>query len=505
MTRNKSLKKAENRIEPSQKSKDRKRILEIINGGHLSLEEVSNVVDQLRNDPHSVTLLEGVASGKEYDIAVRIRALAILDKLGVTLGDGLGDGYYRSLKAAFALKEECSGLSRGSGDDLPAGIDARIDDLNGQLQSAVVEELIEEEGEKSLPLLAKFVGKSEKMDLAIAQSLVFLPVLGSVDLLHEMAAKTGDNGVKKAIKRSLYRLKQKGVEVEDSRSEDLRDSIFQPPSRVSEGYLSSIDGLGDRLVWLIRPRSTRGLCFFEILVNDREGIREFQGAEITRKMYREYLTRLKEESPMPIVEAEPSYCQYLIEEGYDLTVQKGYSLPEGYLQWKDEIGQPGDAIQRPLIYSCFGEESVRADGYLLARSGSLFELREFATWTIPPNEIERYNEMVRETNESKLILSPIQKQERIVKIYSDAAEQLFDEERCLLYQKRLEEMAYIIYRQGDEEQARVCFATSLSLKDNNIPLSHNPFLVGLIERSVTSALQEEEERGKENPSFIIKP
>ena len=113
--------------------------------------------------------------------------------------------------------------------------------------------------------------------------------------------------------------------------------------------------------------------------------------------------------------------------------------------------------------------------------------------------------MARETNESKLVLSPIQKQERIVKVYSDAAEQLFDEERRLLYQKRLEEMAYIIYRQGDEEKARVCFATSLSLKDNNMPSSHNPFLVGLIERSVTSALQEEEERGKENPSFIIKP
>jgi hypothetical protein len=366
--------------------------------------------------------------------------------------------------------------------------------------------LIKDAGGKSLSLLTKLVGKNEELDLIIAESLAYLPTSGSADMLSQMVvAETQNKPIKKAIKRSLYRLKERGIIVEDRGAEDSRASILRPPTRISEGYLSSIDYLGDRLVWLTQPRVTKGLYFFQVLINDTEGIKDFQGTEITKKMYRDYLTRFKKENPMPIVETEPSYCQFLIQEAHTMATKRGHSVPTGYLEWKDIVGKPSSEVQRPLIYSCYEEETIKADESLLTRSETLFELPEFSNWVIKPDEIKQYAEKINEASKSKLILTPIQKQERISQIYNDAAEELFDEERRLLYKKRLEEAAYIIYKLGREEEAKICLAAALALKSKSITSSHHPFLLELVKRSLSAALWEEEQKARENPSFIVKP
>lgn len=411
----------------------------------------------------------------------------------------------RRKKVDEVLIQETHGFLENPGEGLPAAISARIFDLDDDLQGAFFRQLIEEAGENSIPLMTQLVGKSESMDLMLAESLAGLPVAESVDLLYKIAAGTGNKIVKKAAKRSLYRLREKGVVGKDRRSEDSQASILRIPAGVSEGYLSSIDYLGDRLVWLARPRAIKGLYFFQALINDMEGIEDLQGMEIPQKMYREYLARFKEESPMPIVEAEPSYCQFLIEEGYATANRRGHALPGEYLEWKGRIGRPRDEAQRPLIYSCYDEETIRSNEHLVMRSRTLFELPEFGNWVIPPDEIRKYTEMIEESNESKLILTPIQKQERISRIYNDAVEELFKGERRLLYKRRLEEMAYVLYKLGKEEGAKISLAASLALKDSDVPASHHPFLLGLMERSLSSALWEEEQREKENPPFIIKP
>ena len=473
MATKKSIKNDRKRVKDSQESRDRTGTLE----------------------------LKRVASGKEQGLASRIKALETLKDMGVSIDEE----FYSSLKAVYGLMQESLDSLKDSDKEFPSAISDRILELSDDAKAVFIHRLIKDAGEKSLFLLSKLVGKNEELDLIIAESLAYLPASGSADMLFQMVKEAQSKPLKKAIKRSLYRLKERGIIAEDRGTEDSRASVLHPLTRISEGYLSSIDYLGDRLVWLTQPRVTKGLYFFQVLINDTEGIKDFQGTEITKKMYRDYLTRFKEESPMPIVEAEPSYCQFLIEEGYATAIQRGHPVPTGYLEWKDMVGKPSVKPQRPLIYSCYEEETIKADESLLARSETLFELPEFSNWVIKPDEIEQYAEKINEASKSKLILTPIQKQERISQIYNDAAEELFDEERRLLYKKRLEEAAYIIYKLGREEEAKICLAVALALRSEGMPSSRHPFLLALVKRSLSSAIWEEEQKARENLSFIVKP
>ncbi len=503
MVRKKSLKKAGKRVEAGQKSKDRKKILKLVDeakGGYLGPEEVDNAVSELRRNPQSASLLREIALGRGNSLARKIRAADILKDLGTPLDEEL----QASLKAAFNLTEESHGFLKDPDEKLFLTISAQVSQLSSHLQSAFVQQLMEEAGEKSLLLLTRIAGTSEVMDLIIAESLAGLPIQGAVDLLYKMSAQTDYKTVRKTVKRSLYRLKEKGAVIKDWRFEDSQVSVFRPPARVSEGYLSAIDNLGARLVLLAQPGTTRGLYLFEVLTDDTEGMTEFQNTEITRKAYKEYLTLFKEESPLPIVEADPSYCRFLMEEGYALAIRKGHSMPV-FSEWKNKMGKPHNETQTPLIYSYVRDDLIRADEYLLRRCGTLFELPEFSNWTIESREIEKYVEMIRDANESKLILTPVQKEERIFQIYNDAVEELFNREKRFIYGRRLEEMAYVIHKLGREEDAGLCLAASLALKDTTMPSYHHPFLLVLMERSVSFALRQEEKKEREDLSLIVRP
>ncbi|MEW6614375.1 MAG: hypothetical protein AB1401_02740 [Thermodesulfobacteriota bacterium] len=448
--------------------------------------------------------LRRIALGKEHGLAARIKALEALKDIGVSIDESASGGL-SSLKAVYGLMQESLDSLTNSDKEFPSAISNRILELSNDSKAVFVHRLIKDAGEKSLSLLTKLLGKNEELDLIIAESLAYLATQGSANLLLQMATEAQSKPLKKAIKRSLYRLKEKGIITEDRGTEESRLSVLRPPARVFEGYLSYIDYLGYRLVWLTQPRLTKGLYFFQVIINDTEGIKDFHGTEITKKMYREYLTGFKEKSPMPIVEAEPSYCQFLIQEGYTMATKRGHPVPTGYLKWKDIVGKPSGEVQRPLIYSCYEEDTIKADEALLTSSGTLFELPEFGNWVIRPDEIEQYAEKINEASKSKLVLTPIQKQERISQIYNDAADELFNEERRLLYKRRLEESAYIIYKLGKEKDARICLAAALALMSEGIPSSHHPFLLELVKRSLSSAIWEEEQKARENPSFIIKP
>lgn len=473
MAKKKFIKKVRKRVKDSQESKDQTGTLE----------------------------LKRVAFGKEQGLAARIKALETLKDMGVSIDEE----FHSSLKAVYGLMQESLDSLRDSDKEFPSAISDRILGLGDDAKAAFIHRLIKDAGENSLSLLSKLVGKNGELDSIIAESLVYLTTPGSAELLSQMVTEAQNKPLKKAIKRSLYRLKERGIIAEDRGHEDSRASILRPPTRISEGYLSSIDYLGDRLVWLTQPRVTKGLYFFQVLINDTEGIKDFQGTEITKKMYRDYLTRFRKENLMPIVEAEPSYCQFLIEEGYTTAIQRGHPVPTGYLEWKDIVGKLSSEVQRPLIYSYYEEEAIKADESLLTRSGILFELPEFSNWAIEPDEMERYTEKIQEASKSKLVLTPIQKQERIYQIFNDAAEELFNEERRLLYSRRLEEIAYIIYKLGKEEEAKTCLAAALALRSEGIPSSRHPFPLELVKRSLSSAIWEEEQKARENLSFIVKP
>jgi hypothetical protein len=377
-----------------------------------------------------------------------------------------------------------------------------IETLMGQIKTDMANGKTDEE---IFQFLLPWLEEDPQTGGQLAESLVAIPDRLTGKLLHRMFAVTQDKKVRRMIKRSLYRLKSKGIVVEEVPSDKER-SIFRPlPGEANEGFGSGIDFLGYRVLWLILPHPGRGLGVMHGVVSDREGIVDFSQEEMGRKGFRTFFKEVKEKNPFPIVEIEPSYVACLFAQAYQLNLEKKGAPPQAYLQVKSEIERIKKDYAKPLIYSYLKAEDIAGDDRLLRKGADLLNADVFSSWRIEEEQIRPYADDVREAEESKIVLHPGQKEVRLQGIYQKALTELFSGERRFLYQRRLEEMAYVFFKLGKEEEAEISLSVAMDLEKPIHPIQPSPFLVQLVMKSIFSLLSEANEKKSKEVSLIVKP
>jgi len=360
---------------------------------------------------------------------------------------------------------------------------------------------VEEVFQSLLPLLEKDPQTSGKL----AELLVTIPDKMIGKLLHRMFEVTQDKKVRKIIKRSLYRLKSKGIVVEEVLS-DKESPILRPlQADPKEGFVSGIDSLGHRLLWLVIPHSGRGLTVMHGIVSDMEGIVDFSQDEMTRKGFRSFFEEVQEKNPFPFVEMEPSYIAFLFTQAYQLNLDKKGSSPQDYLRAKSEIESIKKVYAKPLIYSTLQADEIAGDDRMLKKGGDLLKTDAFYSWRIEEDQIRLYTDEVWEAEQSKIVLNQVQKEVRFQGIYQRALTELFSGERKFLYQRRLEEMAYVLLKSGREEEAKISLCVAMDLEKPLNPIQPNPFLFQLVVKSIFSLLAEAYEKKSKEVSLIVKP
>ncbi len=340
---------------------------------------------------------------------------------------------------------------------------------------------------------------------ALAEFMVTIPDRLTGRLLQRMFEVTQDKKVRKMIKRSLYRLKSKGVVVEEVLSDKGRSILRPIPGEAKEGFASGIDFLGHRVLWLILPHPGRGFEVMHGVVSDREGMVDFSQEEMTRKGFRTFFKEVKEKNPFPIVEIEPSYVAWLFAQAYRINLEKKGTPPQGYLQAKSEIERIKKDYAKPLIYSVLPANDIAGDDRLLSKGGDLLKADVFSSWRIEEEHIRPYADEVQEAEESKIVLNPGQKEARFQGVYQRALTELFSGERRFLYQRRLEEMAYVLFKLGKGEEARISLSVATDLEKPFNPIQPSPFLFQLVTKSIFTLLTEAREKKSKEVSLIVKP
>ena len=364
----------------------------------------------------------------------------------------------------------------------------------------------EEDPQRSLEFISPFLGKSAELDVAIAEGLARIPSRTTAMILMEMKASCRNKPLLKAIKRSLYRLKQRGIPIEDTEERERSTPVIRPlPSDQPKGFLSGVDYLGNRLIILTVPRIPRGLLTLEALVSDIEGLVNFQRDQMTRKAFNAFLGNLREKAGFPIVEIPPAYGRFLLEEAYSLTQKMEKTPPQDFLMAKREISDIENGINGPLIYQFLDRDEIEGNDRFLADSQNLLAKEGIINWILEPEDVEPYVRAVKEAEESRIALNPTQKEEWLQGIYQRALGELFPRERRLLYKRRLEEMAYILFKLDRGDEAKRCLAAALDLEREISPLRPNPFLLRLVITSIYRVMAESYEKGKKEPSLIMRP
>lgn len=348
------------------------------------------------------------------------------------------------------------------------------------------------------------LGQDPAADLALAALLGDYAEQESAQFLATWEAKTQDKPLRRQLHRSLYKLSQKGLNITRPEPEPPR-SILTPLE--PEGYLSVMDGRGDRLIWLAKAKVGGGLHYLSALVNEPEGMRFVEGAEISRKMLRTMRQDLRERMGMDMIEMSWRYCDAIMQEGYDRAKAKEVKEVEAYPALRSHVlSTPAAPVEIPLP-ATLDQEALAADAQLLLTSPQLLQEPEIQRWLLEPEQAHRYINQISQAQESPLVLNRYQQQDRMQTIIEQAIREVFSPENGQMYARRLEETALHFFASGRTEAARRALAVAFALKRSEQGGKGILFCEELVRQSI--ALHYHVERKQEQEaapgSLIMKP
>jgi len=347
------------------------------------------------------------------------------------------------------------------------------------------------------------IGRDAAADLAIAARLGAHAEPASVEALSALDAASKDKLVRKEVRRSLYRLEQRGITVPRAAASPPAAAVVAP---APEGYLSAVDGRGDQLVWLVKARPGSVAHLFAVL-NDPDGLREVDLSETTRKALRAAREQLLARHELRMIEADWRYCDFVIDRAFRWATEKGHAVTGDYPRLRSQLIKEPVTPMAPLIFAHLDPAAVRGDVSLVAESDKVIEEKELRTWFFERQTLQPYIDALVGLKDSPLVLSQAQQQERSRALVERAVEELFGGELQQSWVRRLEELAYFFHATGRAEPAKWVLAAALALEDS----THGGRGIALCETLARSGLaaylqaEEQQEAEAARSSLVLTP
>lgn len=379
----------------------------------------------------------------------------------------------------------------------------KVDQIVHEIETAQSQKVKAEEILKNISVYLK---QEPCLTIHLIEALARIPSPETAQILIGMMAEAEERLVIKSIKRTLYKLRQKGVRWEEKPSKD--EPVLRPPKPEGPmGYLGAIDSTGSRIIVVARTQPLRGLLVVLSIVNDLEGIQRFSLKEFSKKGFKEFVKSSLSSVDFPIVDTPGAYCIHILKEAASLTQGLSKPLPRGYHDAEREFKDIAWDDPTPIIYQYIKKDEVKDRPHLLKESVNLHKTMPFSTWHIGGPEVEKYASRITEAQQSKIVLSADQKEAHLNAIYRDALQELFPDDKRLLWKRRLEEMAYILLKTGKEEEARQTLSAAIDLNNPFSPIDPNPFIWNLLLKSIYILIEGdyEEKEKEEKTSLIVTP
>ena len=355
------------------------------------------------------------------------------------------------------------------------------------------------------PLLQRF-GADPVTSQAVAHVLGRIRDAAAVEALKSLEERAGGKEVRREIRRSLFKLAQGGLAPAEDETAPEREAgaTFSLAPEI-EGFLSSVTGAGSRMVLLTRPQPGGGLMVMQAAVNDRRGLERLGGNVIRRKELRQMMEQMKTQLGVSITPVPWEYADWLVHEAYQKVTESpgegvaDYPRIRTYLTAAKPSPRPHPVLERVDVD---GLESTA----LSETSEKLLEDPEFRTWFVEKDLLEPYLERLQETEQSRIVLNPMQKEERFRAIVREAVQGIFlGEETAPAFEGRLQDAALHLHVSGQEDKAREILGVALAIRRGDLGSLGVPLLEALVMRSLGLHKAQEKQEAAEEPSLIVKP
>lgn len=363
-----------------------------------------------------------------------------------------------------------------------AALVADLERLTPEQVRPAMLEAAREAGVVAVPLLEE-VARRAPVSVAVLAvgSLGAIRHAEAAAALQRLATGSGSGEVRKAARRELHRLAT--LRIVPPAAGAPRREARAPMAAVHRSLASPIDGAGNRALWFAF-RAGSDIDLLTMLLHEEAGIVDAAATDMARSRFDREAGRVLQDEDFPWIDLPADYCRHLVQEAHARNATSGTSLPVEYLAWRDRIGPPQQAYEQPLVYTVINAAEVRWDPRYLDNSSELLGLELFRAWVIDREEME---EFVRErvmAEESGLLLAGMAQRARDRMVVDRAIQKLFDVRRRALFKRRLEEMAYLLWKRDRTYQARMAMASAMALEPPDRSLLHHPFVRSLVEWSL---------------------
>jgi hypothetical protein len=356
-----------------------------------------------------------------------------------------------------------------------------------------------------VPALKTLLGKGRDTDLAVIFSLGKIADPTAVEVLLEIERQSIDKEIKKEIKRSLFKLGQRGLALPQEKAAEKRPTaLFESASEI-EGYMSAVDGGGGRLVWIAKPQPSHGLQVIQAMLQDRDGLLRIGGVHMRRKELRKMAQDIKQQHDVSMITVPWEYADQLVYEAYERAKARGQAGLENFHELRSLIATGKPKEQPHPIYSKLDAAETR-DGAWRELSRRLLDEPELRYWILTDDWVQAILPQLQEAQTSRLVLNPMQKEERFNAIVREAVKTLCSGENGKAFQRRMEDMAFYFLETNRADLAKLSLAVALQVGDGDPGPLDVSFLTGLMQKSFTFFMsQQKAKKEEEQSSLIIKP
>lgn len=352
------------------------------------------------------------------------------------------------------------------------------------------------------------LGRDVDVDFAIVHRLGGVASEEAIEILHRIAHTAGQGreaketkDLRKEIKRSLYRLEQRGLV-----APPLAVEARPTPAIAAgiEGYVSAFDGRGDRLVWLVKPRPGSVLHLFGV-VNDPSGLREVAANRLSRKALREIQEELRRKHEIRLVDVDWRWADFVMHRALDWARALGGAVEGDYNGLRSQL--TAEPVRSDLPGPIERMRSVPPpDDQQLVDSAEILLEPEMRTWVLDEDLAQRAIDELVEIRKSPLVLNEAQVTERFDAVNSGAVDAAFGGERRASWQRRLEETAYYFDRTSRPLRAAQAAAAARALGEGHSP-ADIPFCDIYVRRTLGMYLgaAEKQEEEMQQSSLIVTP
>jgi hypothetical protein len=323
---------------------------------------------------------------------------------------------------------------------------------------------------------------------------------GRGDLLAALAS-AGDRALAKDAKRGLHLLRSRGVAVPEPERAPA-PAPAPAPEEALPCYASSIDGHGERAVWVTRNVPGRGIEVGQAVVSDVLGLLELQVGLLGRKEFRSFGRDIAERGrTMGVAEVDPGLARSLVAAARRLNDASGRRVPEGADAWLARLG-PAAPLPDPSarLPSLPPDEEQRA----LAASGALHDLPMLRGWIADEEALREVARRLDEIAASSLYADERQRAEHAERTVAEAVTAYLDEPRRQRLAARLHAVAAHLLALRDAPHAGMAAAAGRALRAGE-PAERIPFARLLVEKAFPDRHTEASQAPSSGPSPAADP